>query len=279
MSVHRFSIMKNIIVIAFSFVTTGLFAQKDLRPPLLDLDAIQVQFLLNSDNYQKWDAEEYGLHTIKGNLDEIGDPSGILSVASSQRSTSGLYRVNLCFTPLNRKTGAPNYTKELKMGFSFYRSISNFISYYAVEQGTADTTYSINYNYLFETDELSFDAAWLFKTNPENGIAVFTGIGAGAGSAVSSNIKAIYARLYNVTMYDTTCNCNSGVVEAITADEKAKQPFYFNAYVPFGIEFRVINRWRVTLEGDAGVSWQVFVNASNALRFQYAAGLGLKYFW
>ena len=126
---------------------------------------------------------------------------------------------------------------------------------------------------------MSFDGAWLFKTNPENGVAAFVGIGGGAGHSVSSNIKAIYARLYSVTIYDTTCNCNTGLVEAITADVKARQPFYFNAYVPFGIEFRVINRWRVTMEGNAGVAWQVFVNASNALRFQYSAGLGLKYFW
>jgi hypothetical protein len=68
-------------------------------------------------------------------------------------------------------------------------------------------------------------------------------------------------------------------IENETYESNATRPVSLSGYIPFGIEFRVLRNWMVSLEGNAGLHWQVYMHAANALRVQYSIGLGLKYAW
>jgi hypothetical protein len=154
------------------------------------------------------------------------------------------------------KTYKPN--PKLRLGFN-YGSFSTLSGYLQqTERFVYDTLVSaqtgnvyyadsvVNRSLVMDqsTQQLSMDLALLYRTNTENRISLYTGIGLGAGISMNTTTNITYnKRSKSETNLETnsytTGNSYSEESTIKTESFKSKDPYTLWVYVPMGIDFRI----------------------------------------
>lgn len=179
--------------------------------------------------------------------------------------TIQLPSIYFTFTPFNKSKKEYNYKKELRFGVSIIdqqqKAFGMDTSYYK-----ADTLYSTGLIYREEIFYIATDLSYLYKTNPEKIVSVYTGLGMKAG--VSFDDRIVRSEVYdtiNVKIYNRVDSFQfRNRTDFKSTSHPISSSFLIQPYIPFGVNVRFAKNKRIlknisfALEGRVGINYQHF---------------------
>lgn len=207
------------------------------------------------------------------------------------------------FNPYSKKLG--DYNKQREFDIGLYYSGSNLKDKNSNKfTSTPGDTFSHN-SALYQTDTikrthqvyreeasvLGISAQYLYKTNPEKRISLFTGYGINVGYALTARIYKRYSKdsvlVVNPYNVPATANDFSNGTQLGSEVQKtsgnAQPTFLTSAFIPIGINFRlsktkeIWNQMNLFAKADIGVEAETAVNRRAHFLPYMGSSLGFKF--
>ncbi|MEI6124858.1 MAG: hypothetical protein WCQ95_14675 [Bacteroidota bacterium] len=240
-------------------------------------------------------------------MNQPGWQSGNMNLSMNNNSGNTLNRKMLTFqiglTPWSKKLGDYNKKRELLIGL--YYSGSDLENHRSMDYAyTPGDTFSFN-TVLYQTDTVSrighynrieanvlgASVKYLFKTDPEKRVSLFTGVAISAGYAITARQHESYTKDSAVVVsYYTNKPTFEGFdkgsflgSEEIRSNIKAKSTIFASVYMPFGMNFRLCktkaiwNQMNLFLEGSVGLQSQIVVKGATHFDPFMGCALGFKF--
>ncbi|MEX1189832.1 MAG: hypothetical protein WED33_11285 [Bacteroidia bacterium] len=250
-----------VLRIAFVLFSISIFSLKaqdsQVNKSILKISDFSVQLGINSlpiqpssvDNFRKLAPES---QLLNANFENYN--SSKLLAFSSNSFMSILLGMEL----KNRKSKEYKSNPKLRLGFNYgsFSTLSGFLN--QNERFVYDTLISAQTGHVYyvdsvvnrslimdqNTQQLSLDIALLYRTNTENRISLYTGIGLGGGISLNTTTSITYNKRSKSetdleTNSYTTGNSYSEETTFKTESFKNKNPYTVWVYVPIGIDFRI----------------------------------------
>jgi hypothetical protein len=205
--------------------------------------------------------------------------------------------------PYSKKLGDYNKKRELSVGL--YYSGSDLADKNSIEfASTAGDTFSYNSvmyqadtisrtqrTYLEKANVLGASIQYLYKTDPEKRISLFTGYGINAAYAITARIHESYTKdsAVVVNFYGSKPNLD-GIDNGtfLGSDEqkvsyKAKPTLFASVFIPFGINFRLCqkkeiwNQMNIFIKGSVGLETEIVVNSKTHFNPYMGCSMGFKF--
>lgn len=119
-------------------------------------------------------------------------------------------------------------------------------------QTFVDSVYTQHSGANYSSDQLRFNAALIFRTNPEARWSLYSGIGLTAGVSINAKTQIYYSTFVSTESQNNDVsinNSNYNSDERVTENYKNEMNYGFSAYIPFGVDFRIGNKrefWKRT---------------------------------
>ena len=296
--------MKELTVTLFSLITFMSFGQNDQQSNV-HKNRLKVSSVgMNYNNLiifnRSSDFEE--LREIAENNTDFF-PSNLNGYSSSAYPESFSFQigVSLGFSPYNSKIEAYNNKRELTLRISYnynYRRSFYFYKQTIIPADTfvssngviySDTLISSSYDYTEIIDELAINITYLYKTDPEKRISLYTGYGIGIGFSIYSVIKASNSEDTTlILIYGSNSYSNNGYGyynfgSDIKKDIKTKPSIFIRPYIPFGLSFRlskkrdILNQIHIFVQTKFGLEFQQIIGNNNSIIPFAGGGIGFKY--
>ncbi len=212
-------------------------------------------------------------------------------------SGSNQVELNMGLSFLNNKTGFYDPSRELIVGIS-YNSFRSNIAHYSRDAGISaldtfqsssgdiiytETSGGERLDYHATSEYLLLNVSYLFKTDRNKRLSMFSGIGTEIGHSISRTYDASY---YNRDLISyKKSNGESISSEVISYDQdfeaaSVESSTLARLYVPIGINLRLSKKWAILesmsifLQAKLGVQYET---GSNNLRTLSGYGLGVRY--
>jgi len=191
-----------------------------------------------------------------------------------------MLNLNITLHPYNSKRGAYNIQQELRLGIAHYRGRNASFYFNKEIIYTVDSSRGFFVNYEEIIDEIAVEGSYLFKANAYKRVGFYIGIGSGTGFSIYSTLTEYTgaSTTFNVTIGNTRYELNTDGSSNFRYI-KAKSHFYLRAYIPVGINVRIIKRIDIMLEARSGLSYQQTIKGDGTLRNHIGLGLNIKYRW
>lgn len=242
----------------FCISTLSLDAQKnEAYKSSSRISDFSVQFGMNSLSLQPSPVEDFKRIVPQSQL-LTADYENYNSNQQPSFASNSFMSILLGIELANKKTKQIRTKPKLRLGFN-YGSFSTLSGYLQqTERFVYDTLVSAQFGNVYfadsvvnrslvmdqSTQQLSMDLALLYRTNTENRISLYTGIGIGAGISMNANT---YIRYHKRSTSEVNGSSDSDFIGGNYSEEsnlktesfKSKNPSSFWVYIPIGIDFRI----------------------------------------
>jgi len=231
-----------------------------------------------------------------GNMNFMGGRNGDMT---SRRNIM----LGIGMNPYSKKLGAYNKKRELYIGL--YYSGSDLANHHSIRTETIPgDTFSFN-TVRYQTDTLirsqrifvekanviGVNVQYLFKTDPEKRISLFTGFGIGAAYAVSTRIHetfikdtAVVLGVYGTNTFASDFDRGTFVGGQEVRVRKTADPTLFASIaIPFGVNFRLAknkdiwNQMNLFMRGDMGLQEQIVIGGHSHLNPYMGCNMGFRF--
>jgi hypothetical protein len=243
----------------------------------------------------------------KSTKDHSNWNSGNLNFMSSMNmgdmTTRNLLTFEIGLNPWSKKLN--NYNKKRELTIGLFYSGSDLESRKSMEfASTPGDTFTIN-SIKYQTDTVSrtskshvvnanvlgASVQYLFKTDPEKRISLFTGVGIDAAFAITSRIHDNYQKdssvmlsFYgNKTNYDQFDNGYFLGSEEQKSSLKADPTIFASINMPFGVNFRLCkkkdiwNQMNIFIRGNLGLETEIVVHHETHFNPYIGCAVGFKF--
>jgi hypothetical protein len=244
--------------------------------------------LFNNNDLQNYDMSQ------KHNKGGFGSMGSFLNVSQ--------INLGVGFNPYCKKLGDYNKKQEFRVALSYtngtrsltddsetipYAGVSYVSTSGVIYSDTAKTTRTTTSEKLIE---LGVDLSYIFRTNQEKMVSLFTGVGLNTGYALISDLytNISYSTIINYTINGNVINSDDN--NNISQKDPKKSLGSVNAsillrpYIPFGINFRLaktqkfFSKMNLYIQGQAGAEYQQLLDGSEYyIKPLMSMGFGVKY--
>jgi hypothetical protein len=205
--------------------------------------------------------------------------------------------------PYSKKLGDYNKKRELTVGLyysGFDFANKNSVDFTSTPGDTfsnnallyqTDTITRIQRSYREEANVLGVSVQYLYKTDPEKRISLFTGYGIKAGYAITARIHEGYTKdSALVVNFAGTVPDNSGFDNGLilASDQQkysknAHSTILTSVFIPFGIDLRLCknkdiwNQMNLFMKGSVGLESDIVVNGKTKFLPYAGCSLGFKF--
>lgn len=213
------------------------------------------------------------------------------SVFDVYNSRSALYHFGMSLFPYSKKLKQFNENQELKFGLVYHKEqdhslhFTNKYNRSLFYSGAGpDTTYISLVSYSQLVDEVGLETEYLLRSGQFlKRFSLFGGIGVGLNLSVFSQVKE------DITIFSNRLICDNSTPTPycyyVTNNESISNYFSnymaysIKAFIPYGLNFRVVNKLSIYLEGRSGFSYQKFIHGKGKTRTHQAIGIGARFKW
>lgn len=257
------NLLTSVVFVTFSFIS---FAQNTNNVKRVSFDDFYLHFGPSFERIQKGSLEDFNTmapnsELLKNEFDSFSQSQGHSISGNAALSVM----VGLKFSNKDKKDYRSNPI--LRLGFSYSSSdhISNsywkenrfpydtLTSSQTGQQTFIDSVQMESYNMDYTSEQLRFNAALIFRTNPEARWSLYSGVGATVGVSINSKTRVHYHSHFIDETFDHNFNYpqiqNNNNEERISEEYKNQMNYGFSAYVPFGVDLRLGNKkefWKRT---------------------------------
>lgn len=220
---------------------------------------------------------------------------------------NGSFRISMGLTPYSKKHGKYRNNRELRFRVGSNIGIRHSFSFYQDESFPVDTFYSANgrpdiyadsvqysgYGYDERFTDINFGISYLFKTDVQKRVFLYTGVGAEYGITLNYYVTVDQYEGSSVYYHDSNkpedhypynyYYAGNGYTSS-TNDTKMKTPAQFvRAFIPLGIDFRISNHnsffkhVHLFTEFNPGVEFQILGGQTGVNPYFGVALMGLRY--
>jgi hypothetical protein len=245
----------------------------------------------HDDYYRKRYTYSELVRNSKNSTEFINFQKSDYNVFDVYNSRSALYHIGLSFFPYSNKLKRYNENQELKFGLVYHKEQDHSIHfsnkfnpslyYYGP---LPDTSYISLVSYSQLVDEIGLETEYILRSGQFlRRFSFFGGIGGGLNLSVFSQVKE------DITIYTSRVICDNSsptpycynVInnETISNYYSNYMAYSIKAFIPYGLNFRVVNKLSIYLEGRSGFSFQKFIYGKGKTRTHQAIGIGVRFNW
>lgn len=178
----------------------------------------------------------------------------------------GLY-ANIGLSPLNRKTGTYRDDQELRLGIGIHSPKEAMVTYRNESMDTSIVYCNIH-------AEITLEAAYLFKYTLGKRFHWYWGVGANTGTTFANEMILMHGKYFGPGEHPSEQESH----EMNQQTYRANPIVYGRVYVPYGIHYRIDDKWLVGLDMRTGIGWQWISNErTQFIRRTGVFALGAKY--
>ncbi len=232
-----------------------------------------------------------------------GNKGSMMNFNSGNFTTRNQLTFEIGLNPYSKKLGDYNKKRELTIGI-FYSGSNLEDRHGEYFASTPGDTFSIN-SVKYQTDTVSrtrksfeiranvigASVQYLFKTDPEKRVSLFTGVGIDAAYAITANIHESYQKdsavllsFYNSSAnYDQFGSGNFLGSEETKTFTKAEPTIFASINMPFGINFRLCkkkeiwNQMNFFIKGNLGLETEIVVHKNTHINPYAGCAFGFKF--
>jgi len=218
--------------------------------------------------------------------DNSGKMGSMMNFNSGDMTSRNQLTFEMGFNPYCKKLGDYNKKQELIIGLYYSSSdLANHHSEHFVStpgdtivvnsvKYQTDTVARLRRSYVEKANVLGAEVQYLFKTDPERKVSLFTGVGINAAYAVTTRIYESYVKdsavllsFYNASPnYDQFGSGNFLGNEEQKYHKPADPTFFASINMPFGVNFRlckkkeILNQMNLFIKGNLGLQGEFVVH-------------------
>lgn len=248
--------------------------------------------LFNSNDYKYNNMQSFGY----GNMHISGSKSPMMG------SGINVSQINLGIglNPYCKKLGDYNRKQEFRVALSYThgtRSLTDNSSTFPFAGETFTSPNNVMFSDTLKTKrittsekltELGFDLSYIFRTNQEKLVSLFTGIGLNTGYAIVSDLITNTSYKAKIVYYiDGEEISNDDNISKKDPESKlgsVDKSILLRPYIPFGINFRLakthkfFSKMNLYIQGQAGAEYQQLLNGTDYyIKPMVSMGFGIKY--
>lgn len=221
---------------------------------------------ISSDNYKNMSYEQLmqlakDQRPLQQNLD------GLEEEAITRTTGASIY-LNLGFTPINQKSGKLKDNQELRLGMAFHSPKESMVSFKNKELDT-----SIVYCNLHTEVTLEAAYLWKWKFGKNDRWRTYIGAGMNASASLSNQMQLIMGQYFEPGAHPSeqvSFEDNRSIYEA-------RSLAYTRVYVPYGIHYKVSDKWTIGIDSKRGVGMQKIIGGkTNYINRTHMTSLGAK---
>lgn len=269
-------------IIAFSLILLIGYAnaqETSQKKPLFKATSFSTSMGFTGRITSNTSEEYYGLKGAVVNPDIFVDITGFTSSSNVYYSNgygsfgaysgsgNGSVVFNLGLTPYCKKLGKYRENRELRISvggnfgtantFNFYDNNSFVIDTFLSATGNntvvlADSNINRNLTYTLNFSDINFGLSYLFKTDVQRRLYLYTGVGINYGIAINSSVTVFEETYRSVSYYNQynrpdeneywDYDSNNGSFSSSSTSTNLKGSMQFvRAYLPFGLNLRLSN--------------------------------------
>lgn len=262
---------KSILLVAFVALTSMASAQ--LNSPLFSgfkLNSVNTNFGPHGDHFSKMNLD-FMESRVNDNSYQRADIADMQQVGYVSNTTGANLNLSAQFVRVAEAAPVSRYEAiETTLGLHFGREV--MIDYYQNDPavycgfGNLESCYS-NLTYCDLSNEINVSAAYKRGVSFFNTLNIYTGLGAGVGTTMASQLM-IFGNRYIAN------NSDEEVYEYVDERYSLNESVTGRVYIPIGGELVVMKKLRLTAETRLGVGYSHAIGSGGFSNLNYSALVG-----
>ncbi len=247
--------------------------------------------LFGSENSYHTDFQNFGMNNMhhKNDYYNMGSMMNVSQI-----------NIGVGLSPYCKNLGDYNRKQEFRIALSYTHGIRNLTNYSETFPYAGETFISPNAVIISDTlktksistaerlTEIGVDISYIFRTNQDKIVSLFTGVGINTGYAITSdlltNISYKARIVYNIGGEKIDNGENTSKKEPESTLGSVDPSILIRPYIPFGINFRLakkhkfFSKMNLYIQGQGGMEYQQLLNGSDYyIKPLMSMGFGIKY--